>query len=217
MKKYIIVLITLFTLTGCVNINNLNNTEVIDEIFKNPAMKATIAMPGYKIYLPKNMTINKDKENNNNIYSLSDKYYLYVDIISYYNKVNNEYKINTDKSAIYSNIVNYNNKKGYVLVTEYENKYFVEVMFNYGKIEVITEDYKTAIANSLIILRSIEFNDKIIESLIGNNILSYDEEEFNLLGPNSKTDTFLQYEQNDKYEDIDNELPDEDIIDIEEE
>lgn len=172
MKKYIIVLVILFALTGCVNINNLNNTEVIDEIFRSDAMKPNVAMSGYKIYLPKNMTITKDKENNNIIYSSFDKYYLYVDIISYYNKTSNEYKINTEKSAIYSNIVNYNNRKGYVLVTEYKDKYFVESMYNYGKIEVITEDYKTAIANSLIILRSIEFNDKIIESLIGNNILN---------------------------------------------
>ena len=218
MKKNIIIIGILFLLTGCSSINTLSNTELIDEIFSHKSMVANVAMPGYNRYLPKNMTIKKGQATNNIILSEKDKYYLYVDVISYYNKAENKYHINSEKSAIYSKNIDYNDQKGYILVTEYENKYFVEVMYNYGKIEVITKDYKKAITNSLIILKSITFNDKIIESLIGKNILSYDEEEFNLLGPNAdKTDTFLQYEQNDVYEDIDNELPDEDIIDIEEE
>lgn len=216
MKKYIIASVILLLLTGCVNINNLNNSEVVEELFKEEVMKTNTAMEGYKIYLPRNMTLIKDKKSNNILYSNDDKYYLYVDLISYNNKENNEYRINTEKSAIFSKILNYNNKNGYILVTEYENKYFVEVMYNYGKIEVITKDYKDAIINSIIILRSIKFNDKVIDSLIGNNILNYDEEEFSLLGPNSKTDSFLEYELKDIYQDVDNELPDEDVIEIEE-
>ena len=215
MKKYIIASIILLLLTGCVNINNLNNSEVVEELFKEKTMETNTAMEGYKIYLPRNMTLTKDKKSNNILYSDNDKYYLYVDLVSYNNKENNQYKINTEKSSIFSKILNYDGKNGYILVTEYENKYFVEVMYNYGKIEVITKDYKKALINSIIVLRSIKFNDKVIDSLIGSNILNYDEEEFNLLGPNKKTDSFLEYELNDIYQDIDDELPDEDLIDIE--
>ena len=213
MKKIITIILLLLVITGCVNMNNLSADDAIDMVFNEKIAKANTAMEGYKIYLPKSMTIHKDKKSNNVIYSNNEKYYLYVDLISYYNKTNNEYEENQNTS-IYSKQLDYNKKKGYITVTEKDQSYFVEVVYNYGKIEVITNNYEKAITKSLIILRSIKFNDKVIESLIGNNKLSYDEEEFNLEGPNVQTDNFLKYEENDIYEDVDNELPDEDIIDI---
>lgn len=213
MKKIITIILLLLVITGCVNMNNLSADDAINMVFSEKVAKANTAMEGYKIYLPKSMTIHKDKKSNNVIYSNNEKYYLYVDLISYYNKTDNEYDDNQN-TPIYSKQLDYNNKKGYIKVTEKDESYFVEVVYNYGKIEVMTNNYEKAITKSLIILRSIKFNDKVIESLIGNNKLSYDEEEFNLEGPSVQTDNFLKYEENDIYEDIDNELPDEDIIDI---
>jgi hypothetical protein len=53
-------------------------------------------------------------------------------------------------------------------------------MYNHAKIEVISSNLKKALVNSLIVLNSIEYNDKIIESLIGSNVLDYDEESYKL-------------------------------------
>ena len=86
-------------------------------------------------------------------------------------------------------------------------------MHNYGKIEVVTDEIhiKEALAKSITLLSSIEYNDKIIESLIGTNFLNYNEETYNLLSPNNSKTDFLDYVE-EEYEDVDNELPDEDYI-----
>lgn len=203
MKKifFLLILVLLF-MTGCsYDISKIDNEELIDTIMSEKTKATNVALKGYKLYLPSNMTMIDDINNNNVLYSNSDKYYLYVDLISYYNKTENDYKINEGENAFFSKILDYNKKKGYILITKLENEYFVEVMYNYSKIEVITKDYKKAIINSMIILKNVQFNDKIIETLIGKNVLKYDEEEFNLLGPSKETIDFLQ-----EYEDVDNEL-----------
>ena len=217
-KKIILCIISVLLLTGCslYNIDNLTNDELIEITLKEKS-KTNTNLEGYKLYIPKGMVLENDFKSNNTIYKNNEKYYLYVDLISYYNKVQNEYKINTEKTSIYSKTFSYNNKEGYILVTEHNDKYFVEVMYNYAKIEVITNDIKESITTSLIILNNITYSDKVIESLIGNNQLTYDEEEFNLLGPNNNTknDNFLQYEEEfGNFVDTENELPDEDKIDI---
>ena len=88
-------------------------------------------------------------------------------------------------------------------------------MYNYAKIEVITNDVKRAIADSLIVLKNIRYNYKIIDSMIGSNAIVYDSKSFKLLGPEKKTDNFLQYvEEYGNYDEKENKN-DEDIIDME--
>lgn len=220
MKKIVLLIIPILVfLTGCqiYNINELTEDELVDAILMENS-KTNTALKGYKIYLPNNMTLIHDKEDNNILYSNNEKYYLYVDIISYYNKTANNYKINEDKQAIYSKIIDDNDILGYILVTEYEDdRYFVEAMYNHAKIEVITSNYKQALTNSLIVLNSIKYNDKVIESLINSDVLDYDEEEFTIIGPNETTSGFLKWEEDfGTYEDTEGELPDEDQIQIEE-
>ena len=55
-------------------------------------------------------------------------------------------------------------------------------MFNYAKIEVLVDKDQlvNAMNNMCYILRSIKFNDKVLESLVGDNVLSYTEENFTL-------------------------------------
>ena len=111
--------------------------------------------------------------------------------------------------------IDYNNLTGYVLVSYSKGGYLVEVMYNYAKIEVITNDVKSAIADSLIILKSIDYNYKIIDSMIGSNALVYDSELFTLLGPEKSADNFLQYvEEYGVYDEEDSEK-DEDVIEME--
>ena len=118
--------------------------------------------------------------------------------------------MNDDSNAIYSEILG---NDGYVLVTQYNNEYFIEVMYNYAKIEVISSDIKNAISRSLVVLNSISYNDNVIETLLGNSI-DYNEEKFELLGPSVNTENFLKYEEDyGTYED-DGKAPDEDKIEI---
>ena len=93
----------------------------------------------------------------------------------------------------------------------------LNIYYNYAKIEVLTSDYKMAIIKSLLVLNSISYNDKIIESMVGGNALNYDEEEFLLKQPEDKdmNQDSLQYDGD--YVDTENELPDEDIIAVQSE
>ena len=213
MKKYLLIIAVLFIITGCTSISDMNYDDIVDKVLSENTHKDNTYMEGYKLYLPSHMTIIGDLKGNNILYSYGDKYYLYVDLISYYNKKQNKYNIVTYDYK-YSKNINYNDLEGYVTVSDSKGGYLVEVMYNYAKIEVITKDVKRAIANSLLVLKSINYNYKIIDSMIGSNALVYDSELFELLGPKKKADNFLEYvEEYGEYKEKESNN-DEDIIEM---
>lgn len=216
MKKLIVLLSILVLLVSGCSINQLGNniTTNIDTILSKKVNVYNVNFEGYKYYVPKGLkfvtkndynALFRDKYNN--------KYYLYVDAISYYHKSKNKYVINKD--AYYSEKLDYNNKTGYVEINEVDGKYFVEFVFNYSKIEVYTDKkYLSSVINNICyVLRSVKFNDKVLESLIGENVLSYKEETFNIFKSKSSSNDFLDYV---KEYDSDNKKSklDEDTVDI---
>lgn len=216
MKKLIVLLSILVLLVSGCSINQLGNniTTNIDTILSEKVNVYNVNFEGYKYYVPKGLkfvtkndynALFRDKYNN--------KYYLYVDAISYYHESKNKYVINKD--AYYSEKLDYNNKTGYVEINEVDGKYFVEFVFNYSKIEVYTDKkYLSSVINNICyVLRSVKFNDKVLESLIGENVLSYKEETFNIFKSKSSSNDFLDYV---KEYDSDNKKSklDEDTVDI---
>ena len=88
---------------------------------------------------------------------------------------------------------------------------------NYGKIEVYTS--KSHLNNTLInlsqVLSSLKYNDKVLATIIGDNVLNYKEETFNIFTTKKSTTNYLDYiEQYDKSNDKNNNLEDNDQIDI---
>ena len=83
-KKYFFVLIILLLVfvCGCSNVQNLSVDEAIDRVI-GVEHKTSVALNGYKFYLPKGMTLLNDANGNNVFYSSYEKYYLYVDLLSY--------------------------------------------------------------------------------------------------------------------------------------
>ena len=214
MRKFLLFAVILFALTGCTSISDLDYNGIIDNVLKDNTYKDNTYMEGYKLYIPNHMTVIGDLKGNDILYSYGDKYYLYVDLISFYNKKQNKYNIATDDYK-YSKNINYNDLEGYVTVSDSKGGYLVEVMYNYAKIEVVTNNVKKAIANSLLVLKSITYNYKIIDSMIGSNALVYDSELFELLGPKNKTDNFLKYvEEYGEYKEQESNI-DEDTIKME--
>ena len=65
-------------------------------------------------------------------------------------------------------------------------------MYNYAKIEVRKDDkdINEAITNSLIILTTIKYNDEIIKNLMGEDVLSFGEQTFNIFDTNSNESNF---------------------------
>ena len=104
MKKIIVLLsICILFLTGCqiVKLDSSSIDKNIDMLLSKKVSNYNVYYEGYKYYLPKGLTfLDKEdynavlKDNNNN------KYYLYVDVISYYHKIENDYEEN--KNSYYS-------------------------------------------------------------------------------------------------------------------
>lgn len=206
MKKYIIGIFFMLLLTGCSNIYDTDYDTLIDSTLQEANVKENTFLEGYKLYLPNHMTLIGDTDSNNILYSYGDKYYLYVDLISYYNKRQNEYKIKHEKYE-YSKDIDFNDKKGYVVVSKTKGGNLVEIMYNYAKIEVMVEesDINKTIANAISILSSVEYNDTILENLLGNNKLSFSNEEYNIFETAETESNYLNYvEKYDNYENDNN-------------
>ena len=211
MKKIIILILSIALLCGCTKIDNNNIEQIINKVISSKSNNANQYKNGYKFYLPSNLII--DKINERNIVFREDdlKYYMFVDIVSYYHKVENSYKVKDN--AYMSKLINYDNKSGYIEINEKNDKYLIEIMYNYAKIEVIVDsnNIANAIANSLIILSSVEYNDDIVANLFEEDVLNYSEESFNIFETNSNDSNFLKVvEEYDNYNE--DEVPDYDLI-----
>ena len=213
MKKILILLISIVLLTGCTKIKNLNYDEIIASVVTSNYNITNETRTGYKYYIPSGMSSIKTEEYNEVIASANYNYYLYVDVVSYFNRELKEY--NVDDKSYYSYPINYEDKYGYLEINKQDNgKYLVEIMYNYAKIEVIVEecDLKDSITNSIIILSSINYNNDILENIIGDNILEDREENYNIFQTKKKENTFLDVEEpDDNY--VEEESVDPDLVD----
>lgn len=196
MKKIIVLLsIVVLLLTGC-SVTKLDSTDLgknIKILLSDDIKLYNVYFDGYKYYVPKGIKIlSKDEYNAIFIDKNANKYYLYIDVISYYHKTENTYMI--DKDIHYSNKLDYNGKTGYINIEKVQDKYYVQFMFNYAKMEayVSENDLTTVVNNMCYILRTVKFNDKVLESLIGDNVLSYQEENFTLFETESSKEDLLE-------------------------
>ena len=211
MKKVIIIICFLLLITGCNNVNKLSYDEIVQE-FSTKSLKSNIYRTGYSYYLPRGMQIADSTLFNEVLEDGQNTYYLYVDAVSYLNKVS--YNLTNNNSNKYFAKINYDNKYGYVEINLYENKqYLVEIMYNYAKIEVIVdEEYINKVMLSAInILKSIEYNDSIITNLLEENVLNFAEEEFNMFENIKDDNNYLEYSEDD-YESDEQKIPDTDLI-----
>lgn len=215
MKRLIVLLsIVVVLATGC-SVYKLDNTNIsknIKILLSHKTNLHNVNYDGYRYYLPKGVSfVNKDsynallKDMNNN------RYYMYVDVISYYHKKENDYEINNDSH--YSQRLDYNNKTGYVQIDEIDDKYFIQFVYNYVKIEayVSKKNLTDSITNICYILRSVKFNDSVIESLIGENALDYQEEDFSLFKADSSKESYMEVIKRNESEEYNKYLEDEKI------
>ena len=210
MKKIILIIIILVFTAGCTNINKLSYDDIVNNI-TTISTKDNIYRTGYSYYLPRGMKVADSTLYNEVIEDANSKYYLYVDVVSFYKKITKEYEINNN--AIYSSKINYNDKFGYVEVNLLKNdKYLVEIMYNYAKIEVIVDKRycNEAMLSIINILKSVEYNDSIIANLMGDDILNFSEEEFNIFNTKGSESNYLTIDNN--YKEEEEKIPDPDLI-----
>ena len=214
--KRLIVLLSIVTIlvTGC-TINKLDNNDIgknIKTLMSQKNKLYNVYYEGYKYYLPKGIGF-LDKDDYNSILKdrKNNKYYLYVDAISYYHKIENNYEIKNDSH--YSKRLDYNGKNGYIQIDEVDNKYFIQFVYNYAKMEAYVEEDELVdvITNMCLVLRSIKYNNVVLESLIGENKLNYKEEDYTLFKADSSKESFLDVVEREETEKYKKDLEDEKI------
>ena len=204
MKKVLCLLATVLLLCGCSKINYKNYDELINSVVASNYKMENTYRTGYKYYTPTNMDILNTLDYNETLADDNYKYYFYVDVVSYYNRVIEKFK--EDDKAVYSKSINYEDKYGYIEINKWKNgKYLLEIMYNYAKIEVIVdeENIKSAITNAMVVLSSVKYNNNILESIVGENVLTAKEIEFNIFETKKNESNFLKVSEEDVYEDND--------------
>ena len=194
----------LFFITGCsfndikdlsidesLNIGLIGDNDLINTYNK-----------GFKYYMPKGFMIFKNNLYNQVLISNNNKYYLNVDIISYYNKISPTHT-KKENTYYYKSFVE-DKKEGYIEIFQNNDYFFIEIMYNYAIIEVAVKESEInyAVINMLKILSSIKFNDKIIENEIGSSIFTQKETVYELEKPKTEVDDrdFLDWvEEYDNY------------------
>ena len=198
MKKLIVLLsVLVFVLTGCsayvIKTDNLDKT--IEDILYSSNRIYNTNFEGYKYYVPKGMKyINKEEYNAIFRDRYNNKYYVYVDAVSYYHKVKSNYKT---KSNLYlSKKLKNKDKFGYFEIKELKNgKYFIEAMYNYVKVESIVtkESLQDSVINICCMIGNVKYNRKVLTTIIGNKKLSYIEEKFSISKKKNTDTNFLDY------------------------
>lgn len=213
MKKIIFLLAFLILLTGCTvkSINDEDIDSIIDSAIEEKNNDYLETFNGYELKIPQGMKIVGKSDYNLKLLYDGDNYYLYIDIISKYHKKEITYKENS--SSYLSKKINYNGNNGYIEINETdEDRYIIKAEYNYAKIETIVpeKNLKVAAYNIVKILSSIDYNDLIIETMIGENALSYEEEEFNFFDSTREEGYFMDYIE--EYNEYESNVKDEDVI-----
>ena len=203
MKKMFILFILLFLGSGCSSFSESSYDTLLSEGLSSSINIYNTFRSGYKYYLPKGLK-KIGHEGSNEVFSYEDSiFYMYVDRVSYFNKTKKDYVVKPD--VYFSKELLKDDKFGYTEIKKLENeKYFVEIMYNYAKIEVIVteKDIKESVAYAMAILESVTYNDTVLGSLMGDNILSSNELEFNIFETAKTESNYLEIvEQYDQYKD----------------
>lgn len=195
-KKILLLLIVLCTLSGCTKIDN-NLDSLIDAVSLNTKVPANTASTSYELFIPTGVKQSSDSEYNQK-FKIRNRYiYLYVDTISYFykNETNNK---STASYSYYYKELNVDDRTGYIGINQIEEDlYYCEIVFNYSKIEFYSnmEDLNTLLANSLIIIKSIKYNDQLISVELDNKIKDGRELKYELDSPKDSKSTFSDYIQ----------------------
>ena len=192
MYKKIIIILSLFLMTGCTQtyyMNNLSYDEIINYSTVETSDLHNTNNKGFKYYLPAGFTITKDDGFNQTLTSRNNIYYLNIDIVSYYYKKGINESENLEDYYFYT--FDRNDIQGYLRIRKNIDKFFVELCYNYAIIEVEVEESKIkyAVSRGITILNSIKYNDSVIEKQLNDRDLDTKETAYKIPEPKDKNET----------------------------
>jgi len=212
-KKIILILFISCILCGCTSIQDKTIEQIINDSTSKNLRVVNTYRKGYKYNLAKGLYSVDSTDFNEVIASRDYKYYLYVDGVSYYNKVIEKYE--EKKEPYVSMAIVHEDKYGYLEINKLSSdEYFIEIMYNYAKIEVVVRerDIKETVSNSMNILKSIRFNNSILKNVLGDGTTQAKEFDFDIFETaSSKNSEYLEAIDADIYQE-DESVHDSDLI-----
>lgn len=214
MKKGLLILLIVFLLSGCTitRIDNYNYDGIIDKVLSLDIKTYNNVGKGYKYYAPHGVVRTDAKEYNDVLKNGVNTYYLYVDVVGYYYKTAISYPKHNN-SYFYKKL-NYNDKKGYINITEVNDKLYVQMVYNYAKIETYVDksNLKDVIMDISYILSSTKFNNSLLKKMYESGNLTSKEETYKLFDNKEKQGNFIKWvEEFDKYDGSQNQGEEEEI------
>lgn len=195
MKKVILALLILVLMSGCVKIDDASIEELIESTMNSKYNLYNHQNKGFKYYLPRELYIEKDDEYNEIIKSKYYDYYLYVDLVRYFNEMEETFV--EDSSLYYSKVFEFNDKKGSLNIKTLENdEYLIRARYNYATIQakVKEQDINSAVTNMLVIISSIQYNNDVIKNLLEEDRNNSLDEQVNVFDDNLTDDDYLDVE-----------------------
>ena len=197
MIKKLLIIICMFLLVGCTtnNINTMSLEDIVNDSIKQKSDLYNINGKGYKYYLPTEFTLYMEDDYVQELLSHSTKYYLNIDIVSYYYKTNMKTEHDFDDYEYFT--FKNDDLNGYLRIRKNNDYFFVELCYNYAiiEVEVKESELRYAISRSIAILKSIKYNDLVIEKYISDNDLDSSETVYKIPEPKNKDESrnILQY------------------------
>ena len=180
-------------MTGCTKLDS-NVDNIVDSTMVKNVDKVNTVSTGYELYIPMGVRQLVDNEYNQRLKIKDTDVYLYVDTVSYYYKNKLNYKSNESYNYYYRE-VNFNEKDGYIGINKLDDgSFFVEIVYNYSKIEFYTSEEKLPIilSNCLTMVNSIKYNDNLIDMELKNTTDGGREVKYELDKPKDSESTFYQ-------------------------
>lgn len=203
MKKSLLILFVLIVLSGCsiTRVDTYDYKQMLDKIVSLNMNIYNNVGNGYKYYAPKGIVRLSSKDYNDVLKRNDNIYYLFVDVVGYYYKTKIDYDVNNN--VYYSKVFDKENKYGFIDIQEKNNKLYIQMVYNYAKIETYVDknNLKQAVTDIGYILSSIDFNDSLLNKMYEQGNLDSKEEVYKLFENKEKEGNFLEYvEQYDKYD-----------------
>ena len=203
MKKCLLLLLVCVVLQGCTvtRVDNYDYEQIMDKILSLNIKNYNTIGKGYKYYIPMGMKKELSLDYNDILKKDNLLYYLYVDVVGYYYK--KDLEIRKEDNVYFSKELSNSNKKGFVQITKKGDKLYIQMIYNYAKIESYVEEsnVKNALCDMSYVLSSIDFNDSLLKKMYESGNLNSKEEVYKIFKNKEKEGNFLEYiKEYDKYE-----------------
>lgn len=201
MKKILAFILILFV-SGCtiVRIDTTNIDTIVNVVLSKDNTLYNRIGNGYKYYVPRGVSYIDTDDLNDKLYSNGIYYYLFIDVISYTNGVEFEYKKNED--IYYSREISSDSgfkSTGYLEIEEKNSLYYIKFVYNYARIEAMVDkdNLNDTILNSAYILSTIQFNADVINLMLNEEYFTSKEEKYEVFAKSeTSTNNFeLQYNE----------------------